>query len=105
MERTEDLLELKHYRSFRSQEAEPRREVSRGAVRNRAKEKTTTKKQAMRKMHVNEIRLKLVHTGEDRTHANVKKRQYRLKGVPEVRKQCSISKIKQKLLHKVAEER
>ena len=58
----------------------------------------------MWKIHANEIRVKLRHTGEDRICTTVKHLHYSVKGALEVCEDYATAKIKQKFLCKVEEE-
>ena len=64
----------------------------------------TTKQQAMQKIHINELHMKLIHTREDRMHVTVKHLQCSVKGALEVCKYYATEKSMHKLIHKVAEE-
>ena len=68
-------------------------------------ENTTTKQIATRNIHVKKLHAKLGHTGEDRMRATKKHLHYSNKGTLEVCEDCATAKSKEKLLHKVAEER
>ena len=65
----------------------------------------TTKKLATRKIHANDLHAKIRHPGEDRMRVAAKHLHYIIKGMIEVFEDYATAKIKQKSLHKVAEER
>ena len=74
-------------------------------VSNKKQENNTTKQLATRKIHANEIHIKLIHPGEDRMCTTANHLYYRIKGVLEVCEGCATAKTKQKFLQKVVEER
>ena len=76
-----------------------------GGTAVKKQENTTTKHIETRKIHPNELHTKIVHPGEDRMRATAKHLQYIIEGELEVCEGFSTAKSKQKLLHKVAEER
>ena len=56
----------------------------------------------MRKIHANDLHVKLIHTGEDRIRATVKHLQYSVRGELDVCEDYSMDKRDHILLHKVA---
>ena len=58
----------------------------------------------MRKVHSNELHAKLGHPREYMMRATMKHLHYSVKETLDVCEDCSTSKSKQKLIHKVAEE-
>ena len=74
-----------------------------GAATNK-QEKTTIKQQETRKIHVNDLRTKLSHTGEDRMGATANHLQWIFKIMLEVYKYWATEKTKKKYIFKVKKE-